>query len=44
MIKKNITPGIRKIFTDTTNIPVKQLNDEDREIYNNILKTFDFGN
>ena len=40
--KINITPGIRKIFTETSNIPVKQLNDEDREIYNNTLKTLDF--
>ena len=30
--KKNITPGIQKVFTDTSNIPLKNLNDKDREI------------
>ena len=27
----NITPGIQKVLTDTTNIPIKKLNDQDRE-------------
>ena len=28
----NITPGIQKVFTDTSNIPLKNLNGKDREI------------
>ena len=29
----NITPGIRKILTETSNIPLKKLKDEDRELF-----------
>ena len=29
----NITPGIQKILTDTSNIPMKKLNYKDREIF-----------
>ena len=32
----DITPGIRKVLTQTFNIPLKQLNDIDRENFNNI--------
>ena len=38
--KVNITPGIQKVLTDTSNIPLKKLNDQDRKIFINIfLKT-----
>ena len=40
----NITPGIRKVLTDTPNIPLKELNDKDREIPINILESLDFEN
>ena len=36
------TPGIQKILTDTCNIPLKKLNDKDREIFNNILESLNF--
>ena len=35
--KFNITQGIRNVFTQTSNIPLKKLNNQEREIYNNIL-------
>ena len=38
------TPGIQKVLTDTSNIPMKKLNDKDREIFHNILKSLDSGN
>ena len=37
--KINITPDLQKDFTQTSNIPVKKLNDQDWEIYENILET-----
>ena len=40
----NITPGIQKVKTDTSNIPLKKLNDKDKEIINNILESLDFEN
>ena len=40
----NITPGIQKVLTDTSNIPLKKLNDKDREIFNNILESLYFEN
>ena len=38
----NITPGIQKILTDTSNKPIKQLNDQDRGIFINILESLNF--
>ena len=38
----NITPGIQKVLTDTSNIPIKQLNDQDRGIFINILESLNF--
>ena len=38
------TPGIQKVLTDTSNIPMKKLNEEDREIFNKILESLDFEN
>ena len=40
----NITPSVQKFSTDTSNEPLKQLNDKDREIFNNILESLDFEN
>ena len=37
-----INPGIQKVSTDTSNIPVKNLHDQDRETFINILKSLDF--
>ena len=42
--KINITPNIQKDFTQTSNIPLKKLKDQEWEIYKNILETLDFGN
>ena len=40
----DITRGIQKALTDTSNIPIKKLNDQDGEIFNNILESLDFEN
>ena len=40
----DITPGIQKVLTVTSNIPLKRLNDQDREIYNNILESLNIEN
>ena len=40
----DITRGIQKVLIDTSNIPIKKLNDQDRETYNNILESLDFKN
>ena len=40
----DITRGIQKVLTDTSNIPIKKLNDQDREIFNYILESLDFKN
>ena len=40
----DITRGIQKVLTDTSNIPIKKLNDQDREIFNNTLESLDFKN
>ena len=40
----DITQGIQKVLTDTSNIPIKKLNGQDREIINNILESLDFKN
>ena len=37
----NITPGIQKVLTDTTKIPIKKLNEQDREKFIFILESFD---
>ena len=37
-----ITPGIQNVFTQTSNIPLKKSNNQEREVYNNILETLDF--
>ena len=42
--KYNITPGIQNLFTEISNIPLKKLNDKDREICENILKHLIFEN
>ena len=39
-----IIPGIQKVFTQTSNIPLKKLNRQEWEVYNNILETLDFEN
>ena len=38
----DITSGIQKVLTDTSNIPMKKLNDQDREKFINNLENFDF--
>ena len=40
----DIARGIQKVLTDTSNIPIKKLNDQDRVIFNNILESLDFKN
>ena len=40
----NITPGIQKVLNGTSNIPMKELNDKDREIFINVLESLDFEN
>ena len=40
----DITRGIQKVLTDTSSIPIKKLNDQDRDIFNNILDSLDFKN
>ena len=40
----DITRDIQKVLTDTSNIPNKKLNDQDRKIFNNILESLDFKN
>ena len=42
--KQNITPGIQKVLTDTTNIPMKKLNGKDREEFSKNLERLDFEN
>ena len=42
--KYNLTRGFQNVFTQTSNIPLKKLKNQEREIYNNILETFDFEN
>ena len=39
-----ITPGIQKVFTQTSDKPLKKLNNQEREVYNNILEILDFEN
>ena len=40
----NITPDIQKVLTDTSNKPMKKLNDQDREIFINVLESLHFEN
>ena len=40
----DIIPAFQKVLTDTSNIPMKNLNDEDREIFIKILESLDFEN
>ena len=40
----DITRGIQEVLTDTSNIPIKKLNYQDREIFNDILESLDFKN
>ena len=38
----NITPGIQKVLTETSNIPIKQLNDQDKGTFIITLESLDF--
>ena len=38
----NITPGSQKILTETSNIPIKQLKDQYKKIFTNILGNLNF--
>ena len=38
----DITLNIQKVLTDTSNIPLKKINDKDREKFNNIFESLDF--
>ena len=40
----NITPSIQKVLTETSNIPLKKVNDKDNDIFINILESLDFEN
>ena len=40
----NITPGIQKILTDKSNIPLKNLKHQDGEIFIKVLESLDFEN
>ena len=40
--KCDITQGIQKVITDTSNMSMKKIKDKDREIVNNILENLDF--
>ena len=40
----DITRRFQKVLTDTSNIPIKKVNDQAREIFNNILESLDFKN
>ena len=42
---ENITPGIQKVLTETSNIPLKKLKNDDEDIFNKIfLKSLNFEN
>ena len=40
--KFNITPNLQKVLTETSNIPLKKINDEEWEIYKKDLGTLGF--
>ena len=42
--KYDITPDLQKVFTDTSNIPLKKLNDEEGEMYKTSLEDLNFEN
>ena len=42
--KYNITPSLQKVFTETSSIPLKKLNDKDSANYVSILKDLSFQN
>ena len=42
--KIKITSNLRKFFTQTSNIPLKKLNEQEWEIYKKFLETLDFAN
>ena len=35
----NISDDLQNVFTNTSNIPLKKVNDKDRELYRNILES-----
>ena len=39
----DITSGIQKVLTDTSNIPLKKLNDKEKEKFINVLESLGFG-
>ena len=42
--KFNITPNPQKVFTQTSNIPLRKLNDQDLDLYKKFLETLGFEN
>ena len=42
--KFNITPAFQKVLSNSSNKPLKKINDKDREILDNILQSLDFEN
>ena len=40
--KFNITPNLQEVFTQTSSLPLKKLNDQEREMNKNILHTLNF--
>ena len=40
--KFNITQGIQNVFTQSSNTPLKKINNRERDTFNNILETLDF--
>ena len=44
MIRFIISDDLQKIFTNTSNLPLKKLNDKDGEIYKIILESLGFEN
>ena len=40
----NITQGVQNVFTQTSNVPLKKLDNQERDKYNKNLETLDFEN
>ena len=40
----NLSVDLQNVFTNTSNIPLKKLNDKDRDKYYNILESLNFKN
>ena len=40
----NITPGFQKVITETSNIPLKKINNQDKEIFINNLESLNLDN